>query len=91
MVFDSEIHRDIDPDANYYEEFFDDLSLETNSTRYFSFSDYNSLCNNEYKSFLKILGYNIRSFRANFNQFSAMLDHSNLPDLIVFIRNVVLF
>ena len=84
MVFEGEFHRNIDPDVNYYEEFFDDLTCDNNnSTQYFSFSEYNSFCKNDYKNFIKILGYNIRSFNANFNQFSCMLDHSNLPEILV--------
>ena len=70
-----------DPDENYFNELFGELN-DSSHSRYLSISEYNSLTQ-EHKLFMKVLGYNIRSFNANFDSFSCLMNHENLPEVLV--------
>ena len=73
---------DYDPDENYFDELFGDINNGSVHSRYSSISEFHSL-NQEHKSFIKVLGYNIRSFDKNFNSFLCLLNHDNLPEVLV--------
>ena len=74
--------ENLDPDYNYFEELFSDIS-QANSSGYFSVGEYNDhfSCNNS--NFLTILSYNIRSYNSNYDQFSCHFEPNNFPEILV--------
>ena len=76
----SSFTSDIDPDLQYFSE-FNDLVESGEQSNYHSPEEYNSLCSNNLP--LKILSYNIRSFRANADSFFTIFNDHSLPDILV--------
>ena len=80
----SEFHRlsEVDPDTNYFNTLYDSLSGPRQSN-YITIDDYNVSCTNDRSSF-KIMTYNVRSFRANFNtMFSMFQNDDSFPEVLV--------
>ena len=66
--------NDLDPDLNYFNSSFNCNYYDVNETR--SIFDQN-------KRDLSIIGYNSRSFSANFDSFFCIFDNSTQPDILV--------
>ena len=69
------ILEDIDPEINYLEGVFDSVQAREQS-QYIEVSQMNDLISN-YGKLLSIISYNIRSYRANSDQFFSMFRNSN--------------
>ena len=74
--------ENLDPDLNYFEELFRDLNL-TNTSSYFSVTEYNDNYSKNFSNYLTILSYNIRSFNSNYDYFSCHFDQNNFPEILV--------
>ena len=77
----SNLLRNIDPDDNFFDDYYQCLGTEKQSI-YYSIDNYNHLCSNS-KKFITFLNYNIRSFNANFDSFICIFEENNIPDIIV--------
>lgn len=79
IPFENNLLSEIDPDVNY----FDDLVNNSGSeTKYISNNDFGNLIKNT--DLLSILSYNIRSFHANSDYFTAsFLNSQKVPSIIV--------
>ena len=73
--------HDIDPDDNFFDDFYQCLGSEKQSI-YYSVNSYNSLCS-KLPNFITFLNYNVRSFNANFDTFFCMFENNNIPDILV--------
>ena len=76
------ILNDIDPDNQYFDQFNNTMESGTQSN-YLSPAEYRALCLNDCS--LKILSYNIRSYRANSDSFFALFDQK-LPDVMILVE-----
>ena len=70
--------NDLDPDLN----FFDQIDSSSNPCNYFSIDQFNSSVKSHEK-YLKIVCFNVRSFNANFDQFLAIFEDDNYPDVLI--------
>lgn len=74
----------VDPDINFFNDFFDTLPT-INQSLYYDYDKYNRLfTNNNNNKSLNIMHLNIRSFHKHIDELDAFLDVLNeLPDIIV--------
>ena len=74
--------QNIDPDNQYYSE-FNNLIENNTQSNYHSPQEYKILC--QQRTSLRLVTYNVRSFRANSDSFFALLgDTDNYPEILVF-------
>ena len=72
----------LDPDYNYFGGNNLDSDIQTQS-KYYTISEYNSILRLESIDHTAIIGYNIRSFHANFSPFQTIFDPNLSPEIIV--------
>ena len=66
----------LDPDLNYFSEV-----NSQDGSNYLTVEEYNKLCLENFKKQFKIVGYNIRSFNANFSSFQSIFSSKNQVEL----------
>ena len=72
----------LDPEANFFNNYFKSVDVQYQSN-YFTVDSFNELCENSDKNF-SICNYNIRSFNANNEEFSALLNSLSIDfDVII--------
>ena len=74
--------ENIDPDHNYFER--QDINANfSECLTYFSIDEFNTMVKNS-PNHITLLNFNIRSFYANFDEFSCLFSDNLLPEIIVF-------